>query len=36
MLLNLLHRTLGVQRVDEDLVVVKSGLMRNGLAGVFG
>lgn len=34
-LLDLLHRALGVQRVNDNLVVVETGLMRDGFAGVF-
>lgn len=35
-LLNLLHGRLGVERVDNDLVLIKTGRMRNRLAGVLG
>ena len=35
-LLNLLHRTLRVERVDDDFVVVEARLMRDGFARVFG
>ena len=35
-LLNLFHRTLGVERVDYDLVLIETGLMRDGFAGVLG
>ena len=35
-LLNLLHRALGVERVDDDLVLIETGNVRNGLAGVLG
>ena len=35
-LLDLLHRTLGVQRVNYDLVVVEPGFMRNGFTGILG
>lgn len=35
-LLNLLHRALGVERVDDDLVLIQAGLVRNALAGVLG
>ena len=35
-LLNLLHGALGVERVDDDLVLIKTRLMRNGLSWVFG
>lgn len=34
-LLNHLHRALGVQRVNDNLVVIEAGLMRDGFAGVF-
>ena len=34
-LLDLLHRRLSVERVNDHLVVVESGNMRNGLAWVF-
>lgn len=35
-LLNLLHGALGVERVDDDLVLIKAGLMLDGLAEVLG
>lgn len=35
-LLNLLHGALGVERVDDDLVLVEAGLMGNTLAGELG
>jgi len=35
-LLNLLHGALGVERVDDDLVLIEARLMRNGLSWVFG
>ena len=35
-LLNLLHGTLSVKRVDDDLVLIEARLMRNGLSWVFG
>lgn len=35
-LLNLLHRRFGVERVDDDLVVVETGLMGNTLARILG
>jgi hypothetical protein len=35
-LFDLLHGALGVERVDDDLVVVEASLMRDRLAGVFG
>ena len=35
-LLNLLHGTLGVERVDDDLVLIEARLMRNGLSWIFG
>lgn len=35
-LLDLLHRTLRVQRVDDDLVMIQTWLMRDGFSGVFG
>lgn len=35
-LLNLLHRALGVERVDNDFVVVEAGFMGDGFAEVFG
>lgn len=35
-LLNLLHGRLGVERVDDDLVLVQAGLVVDGLAGVLG
>lgn len=35
-LLNLLHGALGVERVDDDLVLVETGLMGHTLAGVLG
>jgi hypothetical protein len=35
-LLNLLHGALGVERVDDDLVLIKTGLVRNGLSWVLG
>jgi hypothetical protein len=31
-LLNLLHGALGVERVDNDLVLIEAWLMRNGLS----
>lgn len=34
-LLNLLHRALGVERVDDDLVLIETGNMGDGFAGVF-
>lgn len=34
-LLNLLHGTLGVERVLDDLVLVETRLVRNGLSWVF-
>ncbi len=34
-LLDLLHRALGIQRVDDDLVVVEAGLMGDRFAWVF-
>jgi hypothetical protein len=34
-LLNLLHGTLGVERVDDNLVLIETGLVRNRLAWVF-
>lgn len=34
-LLDLLHRALGVQRVNDNLVVIETGLMRDGFAGIF-
>lgn len=36
MLLNLLHGALGVERVEDDLVLVEAGEVRDALAGVFG
>lgn len=36
MLLDLLHRALGVERVDEDLASIKTGLVRDRLARVLG
>jgi hypothetical protein len=35
-LLDLLHRTLGVERVDDDFVLIETGLVRNRLAWKFG
>jgi hypothetical protein len=35
-LLDLLHRRFGVERVHDDLVVVESGCVRDGFAWVFG
>lgn len=35
-LLNLLHRTLGVERVQDGLALVEAGLMRDRLARVLG
>ena len=35
-LLDLLHRALGVERVDDDLVLVQAGRVRDGLAQVLG
>jgi hypothetical protein len=35
-LLNLLHRTLGVKGVDDDLVLIETRLVRDGLARVLG
>ena len=35
-LLDLLHRALGVERVDDDLVLIQAGLVRNALARVLG
>lgn len=35
-LLDLLHCALGVERVDDDLVGIESGLMRNRLSWVLG
>jgi hypothetical protein len=35
-LLNLLHGTLGIERVDDDLVLIETRLVRNGLSWVFG
>ena len=35
-LLNLLHGTLSVERVDNDLVLIEAGNVRNRLAGVLG
>ena len=35
-LLDLLHRALRVQRVDEHLVVIEAGLVRDRFARVFG
>lgn len=35
-LLNLLHRALGVERVEDDLVRVEASAMGDGLAGVLG
>jgi hypothetical protein len=35
-LLNLLHGTLSVERVDDNLVLIEARLMRNGLSWVFG
>lgn len=35
-LLDLLHGTLSVERVDDDLVLIKAGLVLNGLAEVLG
>lgn len=35
-LLNFLHGALGVERVDNDLVLVQTGLVVNGLARVLG
>lgn len=35
-LLNLLHGALSVERVDDDLVLVQTGLVVNGLARVLG
>jgi len=35
-LLNLLHRTLRVQWVNDDFVVVEAWLMGNGFSGIFG
>ena len=34
-LLNLLHGALGVERVDDDLVLIKAGLVLNRDSGVF-
>ena len=34
-LLDLLHCTLCVERVNDDFMVIESGFMRNRLAGVF-
>ena len=34
-LLNLLHRTLSVERVDDNLVLIETRLVRNRLAWVF-
>jgi hypothetical protein len=34
-LLDLLHGALGVERVDDDLVLIETSLMGNGLAWVF-
>lgn len=35
-LLHLLHGALGVERVDDDLVLIKTGQVRDGLARVLG
>ena len=35
-LLNLLHGALGVERVNDDFVLIEARDMRDGLAGVFG
>ncbi len=35
-LLDLLHRTLGVERVDDDLVLIQTGLVGERLAVVLG
>ena len=35
-LLHLLHGALGVERVDDDLVLIKTGLVRDSPAGVLG
>lgn len=35
-LLNLLHSTLSVERVDDDLVLIETGLMRDRLSWVLG
>ena len=35
-LLNLLHRALGVERVDDDLVLIEARLRGDGLAEVLG
>lgn len=35
-LLNLLHGALGVERVDDDLVLIETRLRRNGLSEVLG
>ena len=34
-LFDLLHRALGIERVDDDLVLIEAGLMRNALAWVL-
>lgn len=36
MLLHLLHGALSVERVDDDLVLIETGQVRDGLAGVLG
>lgn len=36
MLLDLLHRAFGVERVDDDLVLIQARLVGNGLARVLG
>jgi hypothetical protein len=35
-LFNFLHGALGVERVDDDFVLIEAGNVRNGFAGVFG
>ena len=35
-LLNLLHGALSVERVDDDLVLIETGNVGDGLAGIFG
>lgn len=35
-LLDFLHRAFGIQRVDDDFVVIQASLMRDGFARVFG
>lgn len=35
-LLDLLHRALGVERADNDLVCIEAGFMRDGFSGISG